>query len=388
MNRIDRRKAHLALPAALGLAGAAATLIAGGLNWTAGGMAIFLMVVGVAIGLQLAAMQRTLLQSIDAYLSEQQQFGSAVAPIWSAHIESSREQMETAVSALSERFSGIVDKLDDAVHGASLETSDINDSSSDHDGKGPVAVFARSERQLGQVISSQQAVMASMIGMLEQVEGLNRFVAELQDMAADVAKIAQQTNLLALNAAIEAARAGELGRGFAVVAREFRLLSMQSGETGRNIAEKVNVISSAIIATCSSVRESARQEDKSMLAAQDSIGAVLGDFRHIIDALQRSGNLLRDESVGIKAEIGDALVQLQFQDRVSQMMSLVKANIEQLPSFLQEQQQQYTLQRVLPSLDAQVLLGALEKTYVMNDQHTIHQGGKAAQTNNTEITFF
>lgn len=58
-------------------------------------------------------------------------------------------------------------------------------------------------------------------------------IADLQDMAADIAGIASQTNLLALNAAIEAARSGEMGRGFAVVAKEVRMRSNRSAEAGR-----------------------------------------------------------------------------------------------------------------------------------------------------------
>lgn len=383
MNRIHRPQLHLFYPFALGLAGALATLVTSGLSWTTGILALVLVLAGVGIGLQLAARQRVLLQSFNDYLVGQQQFGAQVAPVWSGHIESSREQMESAITALSERFSGIVDKLDVAVHTSNLETGSIEDRDT-----GLVAVFARSEQELGAVLTSQKAAMTSMVSMLEQVQGLDRFIVELQDMAADVAKIAQQTNLLALNAAIEAARAGELGRGFAVVAKEFRMLSTQSGETGKRIAAKVGVISAAITDTCRVVRESVKEEDGSMLTAQTSIGTVLTDFRNITDALLRSSTLLKDESIGIKSEIGDALVQLQFQDRVSQMMNHVKDNIEHLPGFLQEHRQQYARGHVLEPLDSQALLSVLEKTYVMTDQHVIHKGGTVVQKDDTEITFF
>ena len=44
--------------------------------------------------------------------------------------------------------------------------------------------------------------------------------------------------------------------------------------------------------------------------------------------------------------------------------------------------------QALQPLDPLLLLGELKKTYVMADQHVIHGGGKAAQNNDTEITFF
>jgi len=383
VNSIDRPYAQLLYPSALGIAGAAAILVAGGWNWSAASLAGLLGMAGIGLGLRMAAMQAALRQTLDAYLAGQQQFGEAVAPVWSAHIESSREQMESAIAALSGRFSGIVDKLDEAVHASGLATETIEDS-----GQGLAAVFARSEQELNAVIASQKMAMAGMAGMLEKVQGLDGFIEELQDMAADVAKIAAQSNLLALNAAIEAARAGEMGRGFAVVAQEFRMLSTQSGETGRHIAEKVGSISAAIIATCRTVQESVKQEDAAMLTAETTIGTVLADFRAITDALLRSSTLLKNESIGIKSEVGEALVQLQFQDRVSQIMSHVKGNIERLPGFLQQHRQQYAQAGALQPLDPQVLLAELKETYVMADQHLIHGGGKAVQKNDTEITFF
>ncbi|NMM37982.1 MAG: chemotaxis protein [Glaciimonas sp.] len=383
VNNNNRPNAHLLYPVALGLAGAIAILAASGWNWSAAILAGVMSIAGIGAGLQMAARQTALLQSLDAYLAGQQQFGEKVVPVWSGHIESSREQMESAIAALSGRFSGIVDKLDQAVHASSLATETIEGS-----GNGLVAVFAKSEQRLSAVVTSQKTAMSNMASMLEKVQGLDHFIEELQEMAADVAKIAAQTNLLALNAAIEAARAGEMGRGFAVVAKEFRMLSTQSGETGMRIAEKVNIISAAIIATCSAVRESVKQEDGATHTAEATIETVLADFRNITDALLHSSTLLKNESIGIKSEVGEALVQLQFQDRVSQIMNHVKGNIERLPEFLKQHRQQYVQTGALQLLEPQILLAELKGTYVMADQYAIHNGAKAVQKNDTEITFF
>jgi methyl-accepting chemotaxis protein len=138
--------------------------------------------------------------------------------------------------------------------------------------------------------------------MLGKVQGLDRFIQELHEMAADVAKIAQQTNLLSLNAAIEAARAGELGRGFAVVAKEFRMLSLQSGDTGRNIAAKVRPHQQGHHRHLHVVRESvSARRPVHGRGARAAIGNVLAEIQGHHQRLQRSSQLLKDESVAIRA---------------------------------------------------------------------------------------
>jgi methyl-accepting chemotaxis protein len=379
----DHRQALLVYPSALGVGAAAAILISGGITWLPVTLALVLTASGWYLGKKLADRQAAFIKSIEHYLVAQHQFGEQLAPIWSGHIESSREQMGSAMTSLTERFSGIVEKLDVAVRASELETNVIEDSE-----RGIVAVFVRSERELGAVITTQKKAMASMTNILDKVQGLNHFIGELQAMAEDVARIAHQTNLLALNAAIEAARAGELGRGFAVVAKEVRMLSIQSGAAGKRITDTVGVISAAIIDTSSRVKESVKQEDHSLLKAEVMIEQVLAEFKVITDALQRSSALLKEESVGIKLDIGEALVQFQFQDRVSQIMNHVSNNVGQLPEFLDDNYQHFVQSGELKALDASALLDVLKETYVMADQHVIHKGGRVEKKNETEITFF
>ena len=383
MKRIDPTKIPLVYASALGAAGAVAVLAVGDLNILTAILALLILVAGGAVGHLLSARQQAWQRSVDNYLAGQVAFGEQVVPVWKNHIESSREQMESAINALSDRFGGIVDKLDVALRTATQATDGVQGQGTDL-----VGIFHKSEADLRALIALQQTAMGNMEGMLTKVQGLDRFVVELQDMAHDVARIAQQTNLLALNAAIEAARAGELGRGFAVVAKEFRMLSNQSGETGRKIAEKVKVISAAIVDTCTVVRESVVAEDNSLGSVHATIDRVMADLRGVTDAFQSSSDLLQGESMSIQSEINAALVQLQFSDRVSQIMTQVNKNIDRLPEVLQDHLQNYVATRTLTPMDAQAMLAELQKTYVMADQHVIHQGGKVEQKNVTDISFF
>jgi methyl-accepting chemotaxis protein len=172
------------------------------------------------------------------------------------------------------------------------------------------------------------------------------------------------------------------------VAKEVRLLSVQSGGAGKRITDTVGVISAAIIDTSRMVKASVKQEDLALLKAEAMIKQVLSEFKDTARALERSSVLLKEESIGIKAEISEALVQFQFQDRVSQIVCHVRDNIKQLPDFFQKSRLHYAQSGVLLPLDPSMLLDVLKETYVTADQHAIHTGGRIDAKNETEITFF
>jgi methyl-accepting chemotaxis protein len=322
-----------------------------------------------------------------AYVAGTVVLGQELLPVWSAHIENSRQQMESAVGALTQRFAGIVGRLDQTAR-----------STSQHGEQGLASVFEHSSRELNGVLESLAAAMASNGNLNEQVQSLGRFTSELQAMAEEVANIAAQTNILAINAAIEAAHAGAEGRGFAVLAQEVRKLSSMSGEIGRRMAEKVTVIGDAIGTARRSAETSAKREAASAVASEAAIKDVLDRFRSVTEGMESSAEAIKQQSAGIQAEIVEALVQLQFQDRVSQRMTHVRHNIERLPALLADSREHFDRSGVLSPIDARSLLAELEGSYAMADERVTH----SAQTESTsaaaavattaaqleEVTFF
>jgi methyl-accepting chemotaxis protein len=369
----------------LGVAGAAATVFAGGAaGWTFP-VAIVLVAGGVGVDRRHAAATRAAQRATAEYLAGAEGVGRQLLPVWSGHIETSRLQMESAIASLAARFGGIVDKLDQAMKASDAAAGAMQGG----DAQGLVAVLANSSRELNNVLDSLRTAMASNGEMRDEVQSLGRFIEELRQMAAEVANIAAQTNLLAINAAIEAAHAGETGRGFSVLAQEVRKLSAMSGETGRRMAEKVSLVADAIANARRSADASAAREASSIGGCESSIHGVLGEFKSVTEGLAASADVLKRESVGIQSEVCEALVQLQFQDRVSQVMSHVRQNMDQLPERLTQSRLNYERDRVLAPVDAGALLADLEKTYAMAEERDIHSGGGAAAApKEEEITFF
>lgn len=363
-----------AQPSAIGIVAGAAIFAASQWHWGGALAGVALAVWGLWAHRQQHRQRHLLSTERDRQAQNLQTLATQVAPLWVQHIERSRSQMEIAVNELTARFSNIVDRLDQAMQASALSSQD-----GEHD---LVRVFEHSQAELQAVLQALQASMDGNAALHSKVQQLEQFVQELQGMATEVGSIASQTNLLAINAAIEAAHAGEVGRGFSVLSQEVRKLAAKSGETGQRMAQKVAAITAAIAATRSSAAQAAQEQTMSLNASQTGVQTVLERFQHLTAQLSQSAQVLQDESRGIQGEIVQSLVQLQFQDRVSQIMGHVTDNMGHLAAQVQAQQ----------PLDIEQLLAALESSYAMAEErsaHAVHRHSNSTSSHDSdEVTFF
>jgi methyl-accepting chemotaxis protein len=306
------------------------------------------------------------------------------APIWVKQIETARSQTEVGVTGLATRFANIVDRLN-ASQAASRQATGGGE---DMEGSCVVSVLSRSETELVSVISSMDAARLESATMAQDVRKLIVYTDDLKKMAKAVEEIASQTNLLALNAAIEAARAGEAGRGFAVVADEVRKLSDLSSDTGKKMADKVNIINKAITEVISFAERFSEKDTGSVADAEKAIHKVLDNFNEVASGLCESSEILRRECKGIQQEISDALVHLQFQDRVSQILSQVRDNLDGLHVHIK----QYSAERGngagSQTIDANAWLKEMALGYTTEEQFRNHHDEKAGAKTNAGVTTF
>ncbi|SER01874.1 methyl-accepting chemotaxis protein [Pseudomonas cuatrocienegasensis] len=293
----------------------------------------------------------------------------AVTPIWSQQIDAARQHTQTAIDALSERFTHLAERINTAVGtGAQYDNHTL------------LNLLAGSEQELEGIVSQLRLALSSKETLLAEVVSLNSFTTQLRAMAQEVGDVAKQTNLLALNAAIEAARAGEAGRGFAVVADEVRTLSTRSEQTGRRIGETIATVSAAIENTLKVSNEHASRDAGTLGSASQVIRQVIEDFRTGVTHLVEHGNVLQSQNQAVGDEISEVLVALQFQDRVSQMLGHIRDDIDKLGQRLSEPGQH---------VDARSWLDDLSHTYTTPEQHAIHHGRTTpAASSASDITFF
>lgn len=303
-------------------------------------------------------------------------------PIWSKQIETARSQTEEGITEVTMRFAAIVNRLHASVAASQQAAGD------GAGGDSVVSVLSHSETDLIAVNRSMDAALRERAAMVQDVRELVAYTVDLKKMASDVGEIASQTNLLALNAAIEAARAGESGRGFAVVADEVRKLSTLSSDTGKKIYEKVNVINKAITAVIAVAEKFSVEDTRSVDEAEKTIHRVLNNFKAVTSGLTESSEILRQESEGIREEISNSLVYLQFQDRVSQILAQVRDNLDGLHAHLV----QHSAGRSsggTPSIDADAWLKEMALGYTTTEQRRNHLGDKSeAAAESSEIRFF
>jgi methyl-accepting chemotaxis protein len=306
-----------------------------------------------------------------------------VLPVWVQQIASAKSQTEDAVTALSRRFHGIYDRIKEAL------TSSRSTSAGADGGTTMVDVLSSSSRDLQTVVDSLESAVVTKKTLIDEIAKLTRFTGELQRMATDVREIAARTNLLALNAAIEAARAGEAGRGFAVVADEVRKLSGMSGDTGARITEMAATINTAITTTKNTADEFSLRDEATIGEAKTLVRKVVDDFAAAGSNITKSASIMQRESDVIRFEVEEVLVSMQFQDRVSQILSHVESDIDKLSGLLDLKQTNGEVAAGKPPvLDAAKWLAALQATYTTAEQHAIHADGSNAAEETAEITFF
>jgi methyl-accepting chemotaxis protein len=305
-----------------------------------------------------------------------------VLPIWRGQIELAQAQTEQAISSLLIRFTEICERL----------STTIEISRKGNEEHGAVAQLDASRQQLSRIVANLKEAAGTKYRLLNTIDEMSSTSRELKSMASDVAAIAHQTNLVAINAAIEAAHAGIAGRGFAVVAQEVRQLSSQSADLGSLIANKVKSVDDAMHAIVQTVHGYVDQDRRMADDSTKAIDLVLEDFSQMTRGLAHCSSLLQTEGDTLRTEIEQVLVDLQFQDRVSQILQHVMNDTERLHSELSAATAELSASQSITPLDALAWLDRLQQSYSTPEQLAMQANqqtpGSGLPEAGAAITFF
>lgn len=298
---------------------------------------------------------------------------SEALPIWAKQIQSARRQSEDAVVALSARFEGIVNRLDRALGAVGADSGS----------KAIAEDAAEGERHLAEVIQALKLIQQSRDALAQDIRALVSHTEELRKMSSDVESIAFQTNMLALNAAIEAAHAGTVGKGFAVVAQEVRALSEAARSIGKRISGTVGVISGALVEIGSKNEKVSSRDQQAVADSEQHIRTVLERFNQRTTRLADVARQSQKASEGIKNEVCESLVQLQFQDRTGQILQHVVDSMQQADEMPVDMEPDANVQE-----HVQRHLDKMARTYTTEEQRRLHSGLESQAIAPQEVTFF
>ncbi|MBK1721349.1 chemotaxis protein [Thiocystis violacea] len=316
-----------------------------------------------------------------AWESAFERLGIELFPIFVRHIEHSRQLTEQSIVHLSQTFSGLVMDLEQVIEATR---------SGDAQEHQILTQFQESQAILTELIGAFEQILHRESAVTEQVVRLTGFGGEMQRMAQDVRSVAEQINLLALNAAIEAARAGEQGRGFAVVAEEVRKLAGSSAQTGARISAKVDELARSLDQTHTMVNASMQDADRLVKGSERKVGEVLDRLRETAESLNTDAQRLRQLGEIIREQIASSLVDLQFQDRTSQVLVHVCGGLDRLSERLLTTSEHDSKQQERDILEIDDLLAEMLASYSTVEEQDLHRGSTATsgQSAGSALTFF
>jgi methyl-accepting chemotaxis protein len=280
-----------------------------------------------------------------------QQIGGSNLPLWGKQIEDcvniSTREMET----LATSFADMVEDLRSIVDTSAKTTQ-------------------RDELSTAEMKQKLDGVAGALVNLLEikqqsnqEIQELSEFTDNLESMAINVGYIAEQTNLLALNAAIEAARAGDMGRGFAVVADEVRNLARRSGEIGAEIITSVGSVNERFKKMAEQSQESAGKESQMCENSNMAINEVIAEHEVTKETLDAASEHFSQVSNHIKSGVEQAMVSLQFQDRIAQILIHVCQNMSDLSERIEDHE----------NLDIDAFIEKMAGEYTTTSERNAHR---------------
>jgi methyl-accepting chemotaxis protein len=222
-----------------------------------------------------------------------------------------------------------------------------------------------------------------------QLEQLQTLVAGVRRLTPELISIARQTHQLALGTALEAARAGEGGRVFAQMAEDVQRVAAVSD----SLAVDVSGLLGGLSALGAEALADSRRYEQEDLALARALAGLLPEHLATLDALAGAQGAqlqqLISQDLALVDEVDAALVALQFQDRVSQVLVAVEQDMQRLEREVKLGRAQLLAGERAEPIDAEAWMARLSQGFTTPEQHSLRRGAAPGPAqDDVGITFF
>ena len=242
---------------------------------------------------------------------------------------------------------------------------------------------AKTSDTLRQFVDSVVENSRLAMSLVEMTDRIIQQMSEVRGMLGEIEGIAKQTNLLALNAAIEAARAGEAGRGFAVVADEVRDLSGRTNHFSQQIRGSLGNMQTTIEATERAINQMAAQDMTFALTSKSDVEVAMVGInemnRHTGERVAELNNIADQ----VEKSINQAIMSLQFQDMVTQLLGHAERRLDVLDEILVDEQRMAGIMN--DTVNPEAALVALSEICLHVDQISQKMGVISQKVDNNPV---
>ncbi|MCU0720855.1 MAG: methyl-accepting chemotaxis protein [Pirellula sp.] len=235
------------------------------------------------------------------------------------------QDIESSVVGISQGFQGMARQAQAAISTAGAAAIDR-----------PANRIEEMQKVVEKLVHYMGESCESLNGASKRLIDVEKRLDVVETVLYNIEKIASQSRLVALNGEIEARRLGESGKAFAVVAAETKLLSQHATETSRSIQELLSELTSVVTATSSDLsarsQSDAQRLSQSKQEAESLLSYIHSDHNRMTESLAETEKIGRE----LQGNISNAVMSLQFQDRVSQRIHHVVDSLKVLRSRAEE----------------------------------------------------
>jgi methyl-accepting chemotaxis protein len=366
----------IGIPLALGLAGALLLLVAGGTTVAVSLAAFGLAAASLPAGRALAHRHATRLAAVraeaDSEVARLTQLYAVCIPVWMRQLETVRSEADNEVAQLARVFGEITRKLDKAIGPSRLTHTAGGDAQQEI-----LASLARNGRELETLVAALRLLQTSKQRIVEEI---GSEAARLKENASDIRQIALHIRMVSLNATIEAARAGQAGRPFAVVITDMRELAARTAEASELFSRHTGRLHAMVGAA---FQEQAQTDSRvvSIAGAEELVNKVVANSAATMRQLTREIEAMEQERKDVREDISQVLVSLQFQDRVSQILSHVTSNLEEMQGHIRDGRQD--------ALDDHQWMERMASAYSTHEEFENHRGAAMSTVEpGAAVTFF